>query len=207
MRRRILRGEQCTTCQRTRHTSAPTSFIRKYVFSLDHKVIGKQYYGLALVAVFVGMVLSWLMRIHLGWNECLPFQACICFPRSGAPGDVMTPEYYLQLMTMHGTIMVFFVLTTAPFAAFGNYFLPIQVGAEDMPFPRFNMMSFWVTFVAFLVLMASFFVGDGPTARRLDSVRAVERRRERLPARAKDRAWFCGRLPSQSFASASCWVR
>jgi cytochrome c oxidase subunit 1 len=66
-------------------------------------------------------------------------------------------------MTMHATIMVFFVLTTAPFAAFGNYFLPIQVGAEDMPFPHFNMMSFWVTFVGFLVLVASFFVGDGPT--------------------------------------------
>jgi cytochrome c oxidase subunit 1 len=75
----------------------------------------------------------------------------------------MTPEYYLQLMTMHGTIMVFFVLTTAPFAAFGNFFLPIQVGAEDMPFPRFNMMSFWVTFVAFVVLMSSFVLGDGPT--------------------------------------------
>ena len=64
---------------------------------------------------------------------------------------MITPEYYLQLMTMHGTIMVFFVLTTAPFAGFGNYFLPIQVGAEDMPFPHFNMMSFWVTFVAFMV--------------------------------------------------------
>ena len=69
--------------------------------------------------------------------------------KTGAPGGVMTPEYYLQLMTMHGTIMVFFVLTTAPFAGFGNYFLPIQVGAEDMPFPHINMMSFWVTFVAF----------------------------------------------------------
>ncbi len=61
------------------------------------------------------------------------------------------------------TIMVFFVLTTAPFAAFGNYFLPIQVGAEDMPFPHFNMMSFWVTFAAFLFLVSSFFVSDGPT--------------------------------------------
>jgi cytochrome c oxidase subunit 1 len=65
-------------------------------------------------------------------------------------------------MTMHATLMVFFVLTTAPFAAFGNYFLPIQVGAEDMAFPRFNMMSFWVTFVAFVVLVLAFFVGDGP---------------------------------------------
>jgi cytochrome c oxidase subunit 1 len=66
-------------------------------------------------------------------------------------------------MTMHGTIMVFFVLTTAPFAAFGNFFLPIQTGAEDMPFPHFNMMSFWVTFTGFIVLVASFFVSDGPT--------------------------------------------
>src|SRR5438046_8630003 len=75
----------------------------------------------------------------------------------------MTPEYYLQLMTMHATIMVFFVLTAARFAAFGNYFLPIQVGAEDMPFPRFNMMSFWITFAGFVALVLSFFVGDGPT--------------------------------------------
>src|SRR3984893_15601867 len=141
---------------------APTSFIRKHVFSNDHKVIGKQYYGLALVAVFVGMVLSWFMRIHLGWtNFAIPGLRFLS--PNGAPGNVMTPEYYLQLMTMHGTIMVFFVLTTAPFAAFGNFFLPIQVGAEDMPFPHFNMMSFLVTFAAFLVLVSSFFVGDGPT--------------------------------------------
>src|SRR6202795_2961515 len=144
------------------HHAPPQGFIRKHVFSLDHKVIGKQYYALALVAVFVGMVLSWIMRLHLGWtNAVIPGLQLLS--ANGAPGGVMTPEYYLQLMTMHGTIMVFFVLTTAPFAAFGNFFLPIQVGAEDMPFPRFNMMSFWVTFVAFLVLISSFFVCDGPT--------------------------------------------
>jgi len=144
------------------HHGPPQTFIGKYIFSIDHKVIGKQYYGLALVAVFVGMILSWLMRIHLGWtNFAIP--GLHWLSSNGAPGDVMTPEYYLQLMTMHATIMVFFVLTTAPFAAFGNYFLPIQVGAEDMPFPHFNMMSFWVTFVGFLVLISSFFVSDGPT--------------------------------------------
>src|SRR6202521_1193903 len=144
------------------HHAPPTGFIRKHIFSLDHKVIGKQYYALALVAVCTGMVLSWLMRLHLGWpNLAIPRLHWIT--QNGAPGDVMTPEFYLQLMTMHGTIMVFFVLTTAPFAAFGNFFLPIQVGAEDMPFPRFNMMSFWVTFLAFVVLMTSFILGDGPT--------------------------------------------
>src|SRR5271170_5811792 len=142
------------------HT-APTSFIRKHVFSLDHKVIGKQYYGLALLAVCVGMLLSWLMRIHLAWPTW-PIPLLGKFSAAGAPNGVMTPEYYLSLLTMHGTLMVFFVLTNAPFAAFGNYFLPIQIGAEDMAFPRFNMMSFWVTFSAFIVLVLAFFIPDGP---------------------------------------------
>jgi len=139
----------------------PESFLRKYVFSLDHKVIAKQYFALSLVAVFLGMFLSWVMRIHLVWpNARIPGLEWIS--KVGAPGGVMTPEYYLSLLTMHGTLMVFFVLTNAPFAAFGNYFLPIQIGAEDMAFPRFNMMSFWITFVAFLVLVAAFFIPDGP---------------------------------------------
>jgi cytochrome c oxidase subunit 1 len=139
----------------------PTTFLRKYVFSVDHKVIGKQYYGLALVSVFLGMILSWFMRFHLVWtNQAIPGLQLLS--KNGAPGGVMTPEYYLSLLTMHGTLMVFFVLTNAPFAGFGNYFLPIQVGAEDMAFPRFNMMSFWVTFLAFLVLITAFFIPDGP---------------------------------------------
>ena len=150
------------SAQAVHHHGPPTSFIRKHVFSLDHKVIGKQYYALALLAAFIGMALSWMMRIHLAWTNA-PIPGLQLLSKSGAPGGVMTPEYYLQLMTMHGTIMVFFVLTTAPFAAFGNFFLPIQVGAEDMPFPHFNMMSFWVTFAAFVVLVSSFFIGDGPT--------------------------------------------
>jgi cytochrome c oxidase subunit 1 len=150
-----------TTGDVVHHHQPPQSFIRKYVFSLDHKVIGKQYYGLALVAVFIGMVLSWLMRIHLVWPNW-PIPGLGLLSKVGAPGGVMTPEYYLSILTMHGTLMVFFVLTNAPFAAFGNYFLPIQIGAEDMAFPRFNMMSFWTTFLAFCILIAAFFVGDGP---------------------------------------------
>ena len=140
---------------------APTGFIRKYVFSTDHKVIGKQYYFLALFSVFVGMVLSWLVRIHLVWpNISIPgLQA---MSAAGAPGGVMTPEYYLSLMTMHATLMVFFVLTTAPQSGFGNFFLPIQIGAEDMAFPRLNMLSFWVTLAGLIVLLATFFVTDGP---------------------------------------------
>src|SRR6476646_10938925 len=110
--------------------AAPSGFIRKYVFSLDHKVIGLQYYYLALRAVFVGMFLSLLMRIHMIW------------PTADLPilGHIQ-PETYLSLLTMHGTIMVFFVLTTAPQGGFGNYFLPIQIGAPDMAFPVLNRLS------------------------------------------------------------------
>jgi cytochrome c oxidase subunit I len=140
---------------------APTGFIRKYIFSLDHKVIGKQYYFLALFSVVVGMILSWLMRIHLVWPNAHLTGLNLLSP-AGAPNGVMTPEYYLSLMTLHGTIMIFFVLTTAPQSGFGNYFLPIQIGAEDMAFPRLNMLSFWTTFVGLVVLLATFFVTDGP---------------------------------------------
>jgi len=143
------------------HHAPPQGFLGKHVFSLDHKVIGKQYYALALVAVFVGMALSWVMRIHLVWPNA-PIPGLQWLSKTGAPGGIVTPEYYLSLLTMHGTLMVFFVLTNAPFAAFGNYFLPIQIGAEDMAFPRFNMISFWTTFLAFCILIAAFFVPDGP---------------------------------------------
>src|ERR1051326_7797096 len=140
--------------------AAPQGFIRKYIFSLDHKVIGIQYYFLGLFSVFIGMGLSLLMRYHMvnptekvAWFEKL-------WP-TGAAGGVMTPELYLSLKTMHGTIMVFFVLTTVPQSGFGNYLLPIQIGAEDMAFPVLNMMSFWTTFLALVVMVAAFFVEGG----------------------------------------------
>src|SRR5919107_716642 len=136
---------------------APTSFIRKYIFSIDHKVIGIQYILLALAAVVVGMIMSLLMRLNLSWpGHGWPILETL-FP-TGAPGGVMTPEFYLSLVTMHGTIMVFFVLTTAPQGGFGNYFLPIQIGAEDMAFPTLNMLSFWVTLVGFIVILLAIFV-------------------------------------------------
>jgi cytochrome c oxidase subunit 1 len=141
---------------------APTSFIRKYIFSLDHKVIGIQYIILALVAVVVGMTMSVLMRMNLSWpGTHWPILATL-FP-AGAPGGVMNPEFYLSLVTMHGTIMVFFVLTTAPQGGFGNYFLPIQIGAEDMAFPVLNMLSFWVTLVGFIVILSAIFVEGNTT--------------------------------------------
>jgi cytochrome c oxidase subunit 1 len=139
---------------------APTGFIRKWIFSLDHKVIGIQYYFLALFSVFIGMFLSLLMRYHMVFPDAKVALFEKLWP-TGAAGGQMTPELYLSLMTMHGTIMVFFVLTTAPQSGFGNYFLPIQIGAEDMAFPVLNMLSFWTTFLALVVMVAAFFVPGG----------------------------------------------
>src|SRR3984893_12150252 len=130
--------------------AAPTSFIRKYIFSLDHKVIGLQSYFLALTAVFVGMFLSLLMRIHLVWPGAV-------LPLIGE----IKPGTYLSLLTMHGTFMVFFLVTTAPVCSFSIYLLPIQIGAPDMAFPVLNMLSFWTTFIAFVVILAAFFVTGG----------------------------------------------
>src|SRR5579863_3524070 len=128
-------------------------FVQRYIFSTDHKVVGLQYFFLALAAVTIGIILSLLMRFHLVWPGAhLPFVG----------GGIMTPEQYLALVTMHGTIMVFFVLTVAPQGAFGNYFLPIQIGAEDMAFPLLNMLSFWITFAALIPLLLTFFIPDGP---------------------------------------------
>src|SRR6202046_3333804 len=139
---------------------APQGFIRKYVFSLDHKVIGIQYYFLALFSVVVGMSLSLLMRYHMVHPDAKVAWFASLWP-TAAQGGIMTPELYLSLMTMHGTIMVFFVLTTAPQSGFGNFFLPIQIGAEDMAFPVLNMLSFWTTFLAFVAIIAAFFVPGG----------------------------------------------
>src|SRR5436309_15787228 len=98
------------------------------------------------------MALSLLMRIHLAWPD---------FKLPLVPGGSILPEQYLALLTMHGSIMVFMVLTTAPQSGFGNYFLPIQIGAEDMAFPTLNMLSFWTTFVSLVVMVSAFFVEGG----------------------------------------------
>jgi cytochrome c oxidase subunit I len=148
------------------HHHPPSGFIRKYIFSIDHKVIGIQYLLLALFSVIIGMIMSVLMRMNMTWpGHAWPILGTLF--KTGAPGGNMSPEFYLSLVTMHGTMMVFFVLTTAPQGGFGNYFLPIQIGADDMAFPVLNMLSFWVTFVGLVVLCAAIFASGagviGPT--------------------------------------------
>jgi len=109
--------------------------------------------------VFIGMGLSLLMRLQLGWpGQEFGFLKTL-LPHAAENGTI-SGELYLSLLTMHGTIMVFFVLTTAPQGGFGNYFLPIQIGAADMAFPVLNMLSFWITFLALLVLISAFFISS-----------------------------------------------
>jgi cytochrome c oxidase subunit I len=120
------------------------------LFSTDHRAIGRQYLALALFAVVIGTLLSLLMRAHLVWPAwALPLY-----------GPIL-PEGYLSLVTLHGTIMLFFVLTTAPQSGFGNLILPAQIGARQMAFPRLNAASFWLTALALIVLLASPFVPGG----------------------------------------------
>jgi cytochrome c oxidase subunit I len=124
-------------------------FLARTIFNSGHKVIGIRYLWLALGSVLLGMLLSLLMRIHLVWPGVqIPFLA-----NFGA-----APERYAALTMLHGSLMIFLVLTTAPQAGFGNYFLPLQIGAREMAFPAFNLFSFWATVASLIGITASFFV-------------------------------------------------
>jgi len=141
----------------------PQSFLRRYVFSQDHKVIGLQY---LLTAVFVALVaggLAILIRMQLAWPSATWPLLQKVFP-AGMTGGVMKPEFYLSLVTMHGTLMVFFVISYALLGGFGNYLIPLQIGARDMAYPFLNMLSYWVALLATLVMLSSFFVEGGAAA-------------------------------------------
>jgi cytochrome c oxidase subunit 1 len=136
-------------------------FIRKYVFSIDHKVIGLQYGITALLFLFFGFCLMLLMRWQLAFpGQPIPVIGGL-LGTANAPGGVMLPEFYNQLGAMHGTIMVFLGVVPLVVGAFGNYFVPLQIGAPDMAFPKLNMMSYWVYFVGGLIMFVSFFLPGG----------------------------------------------
>jgi cytochrome c oxidase subunit 1 len=140
--------------------AAPTSFWRKYVFSVDHKVIGIQYMAYSLVMLVVGGLLAMLVRWQLAFpGRPLAFMGKIA--PAGMPGGVMLPEFYNSLFTMHATIMIFFAIMPLLIGAFGNYVVPLQIGARDMAFPRLNMMSFWTAVPGGALIVASFFVEGG----------------------------------------------
>ena len=137
------------------------SFLRKYVFSVDHKVIGIQYAVTGLLFLFFGFTLMMLMRWQLAFPErALPFLAGL-LGEAKMPGGVMTPDFYNQLGAMHGTIMVFLGVVPLAVGGFGNFVVPLQIGAPDMAFPRLNMASYWVYFLGGVTMFASFFVPGG----------------------------------------------
>ncbi|MGD2115028.1 MAG: cbb3-type cytochrome c oxidase subunit I, partial [Acidobacteriota bacterium] len=136
-------------------------FWRKYVFSVDHKVIGIQYTITGFLFLFFGFSLMLLMRWQLANpGEALPLIGS-WFSEDTMPGGVMLPEFYNQLGAMHGTIMVFLGVVPLAFGGFGNYVVPLQIGAPDMAFPRLNMASYWIYFVGGIVMLGSFFVPGG----------------------------------------------
>jgi cytochrome c oxidase subunit 1 len=126
----------------------PKSWVGKYIWSQDHKYIAVQYMMTAVAIGVVALVLSDLMRLQIGF-----------------PGSVgfITPEAYYQMITMHGMIMVIYLLTALLLGGFGNFLIPLMLGARDMVFPFVNMLSYWVYLLSVLILVASFFVPGGPT--------------------------------------------
>jgi cytochrome c oxidase subunit 1 len=126
----------------------PQSWVTKYVFCQDAKVIAIQYSFTAIAIGLVALVLSWMMRLQLGFPETFSF---------------IEAEDYYQFITMHGMIMVIYLLTALFLGGFGNYLIPLMVGARDMVFPYVNMLSYWIYLLAVLILVASFFVPGGPT--------------------------------------------
>ena len=136
------------------------SFVQKYIFSQDHKIIGIQYLMTSMAMAVTGGILAMLIRMQLGWPGTKWGLAAFLFP-GGFQGGQMKPDFYLSVVTMHGTIMVFFVAMPILLAAFGNFLIPLMIGARDMAFPRLNMLSFWIFALASLVLLVSFFVPGG----------------------------------------------
>jgi cytochrome c oxidase subunit 1 len=140
------------------------SFITKYIFSQDHKMIGKQFLVTAIVMAVVAVLLSVLFRIQLGWpgesNSVLSF----FLGDTWAPGGVLDRGMYLGLVTIHGTIMVFFVLTGGLSGTFSNLLIPLQVGARDMASGLLNMISYWLFFLSSAIMLYSLFIETGPAS-------------------------------------------
>jgi len=139
------------------------SFVRKYIFSTDHKIIGIQFLIMSLIFLLLGGVLAMVIRWQLGFpKQPMPMGGVL--PETMAPGGVVLPEFYNSLVTMHGTFMVFFAIMPLLVGVFGNYLIPLKIGAPDMAFPRINMASFWIAVPAGFLMLAGFFVEGGHAA-------------------------------------------
>src|SRR5919202_2994499 len=138
-------------------------FVRTYIFSTDHKMIGRQYLFYGLFMMIIGGFLAMLMRWELAWPES-PVPGFHWVPEPFMFGGVIPPESYNAMFTMHATIMIFFVVMPILVGAFGNFLIPLMIGARDMAFPVLNMLSFWVALPAALLMLSGFFVPGGHAA-------------------------------------------
>ncbi|PHQ31137.1 cytochrome c oxidase subunit I [Leeuwenhoekiella nanhaiensis] len=145
------------------HHDHHQTFISKYIFSTDHKMISKQYLITGLIMGVIGIAMSILFRIQLAWPE-QSFTIFEIFLGKWAPEGVMDPSIYLSLVTIHGTIMVFFVLTAGLSGTFSNLLIPLQIGARDMASGFLNMVSYWLFFLSSVIMVCSLFVEAGPAA-------------------------------------------
>jgi len=139
------------------------TFITKYIFSQDHKTIGKQFLVTGIVWAIIGGLFSVLFRLQLGFPE-QTFPILETFFGRWAAGGVIQPEFYYALVTIHGTVLVFFVLTAGLSGTFANLLIPLQIGARDMASPFLNMLSYWFFFIASVIMFSSLFVHTGPAA-------------------------------------------
>ena len=140
------------------------TFITKYIFSIDHKMISKQYLVTGIIMGVIGVGMSMLFRMQLAWPEESFKIFNILLGDKFAPNGVMTNDIYLALVTIHGTIMVFFVLTAALSGTFSNLLIPLQIGARDMASGFLNMVSYWLFFTSSVVMVCSLFVESGPAS-------------------------------------------
>ena len=140
------------------------TFISKYIFSFDHKMIAKQFLITGMIMAVLGMVMSAVFRVQLA----NPGESSILY--SLLPGSwvnemgALNPDKYLALVTMHGTILVFWVLTAGLSGTFANFLIPLQIGARDMASGFMNMLSYWFFFIATIVLISSIYVQGGPAS-------------------------------------------
>lgn len=145
------------------HHHHEQGFLQKYIFSQDHKMIAKQFLITGIISAIVGLTFSALFRLQLAYPDTA-FPILESILGKWAPGGVIKPEFYLAMVTMHGTILVFFVLTAGLSGTFSNFLIPLQVGARDMASGFLNMLSYWAFFISTVIMFISIFVETGPAS-------------------------------------------
>src|SRR6266478_4579240 len=145
-----------TTTHGTHHE---LSFIRKYIFSEDHKIIGIQFLFTSIIFLGLGGLLALMVRIQLAWPHA---EIPLIHGYFTDNGGRINESFYNMLFTMHASVMIFFVIIPFLTGAFGNFTIPLMIGAKDMAFPKLNMMSYWFMWPAFIIILLSFALGLAP---------------------------------------------